>query len=1782
MPNTTHIVTPIRGMVTDLHLLNTSEESYSFALNAVKEDYFPGNSNFIQNESSNINSVVFPPGYQVVGFKEIPEQLRTIYMLTNGTTNQIGEVLNCNYKSATDLIEKVYCKNCSEYTSIEKTPLEQQTANPYCQYTILISDICPTVNLCPEGVNPIPYNNGCLNFNINYPVDIEYKITDCSLNIYFTDNLNERRFLYFDYTDNDVSKPLVVQDKFKFEVCIQGDNCKTPIYCDAIDCEKIKFNPNYSQPCIEFIGFVDGGNLKAGSYQVLIAYADEFGNPTSNYFAASEIMPLFINPIVFETNYITGRALSFNIINLINDSIFQYYNIVIAQTIDQFTTFNLIGTFNTSVTSYTYTGFENNIKSLSPTEVFFRRPYYEFAKGVTTANDFLFFTGLTEYPLLNLQPVANAVLLNWITVGLKEGDYYYPENTFYFRTYQRDEVYSFGIIFEFNNGRETCAFHIPGREAISSDLIPISSGNADFIPDIICNSDNPVTTKPKWQVYNTGSIIGGNHQYNDNCQTNYCWEYGNMSYWESTETYPNISQVWGEELCGKPIRHHKFPDCAITHIHDRLNISLPTNSTDSAAMYAANNYIFPIGVTVDHNSVKAAIANAVTSGVVTQDEANTIVSYRIVRGNRVGNKSIAAKGLIYNMFQYQGVGNFNTNTYYFPNYPYNDLRQDAYHNGVSLSDFTRYTFHSPDTSFENTAIGSILKVETEEYGQSNGYFTHSECQAEQKFLTIFAQAIAFGLGLAAAISATGEKQCKQITYYGDLNTQVNDFPVVKVKGGAEINKIISGTLAEGSGTTSNGSIDTHIDSTVEKEKYNETGSQDNLKGVNAQSTVTGQNVSPSQGNKVTIGGFGDILTTTDSTGSSQNVNNPSQVMYTTCKGSPSQIFNNGGPITDPLNPPSAGQLVLNSILGILSIGGQVLQRVMLGIIEMNKIIDTFTELIPYVNYSMQYNSIGKYNNYTIPTEGNLVRQIIKGAYLDPFLQDVDEPAISPTSPILFNTVHINNWDRESSVYLKLNSNLKNPSNQDNSKCAMRDVFGSSGSVNKLNQTFNRNISSYYVSIKDNVPNQWGQLCNIQYLETNSPNNCSFYLNQDYNICESKIFGGDTFINRFALKRKMPFFLHTMCNVANGNDILYGDLANIGTGSDLTVSGSTGPKYYFNTPQPLLERLAGDGNGLGSLVTSIAEIPINIFKSMTNNSQLSLINDNSHNFDVSDISLFYQSGLVCLFNYGIPYFLVESDVNVDYRYGQNHKDKDFYPHNSDLKTWLEEGNVPLVTDNYYFYNKTYSKQDKESPICNTCITDPQQLDLCNTVHTNRIIYSDTSTTETPLTDNWLIFKANNFYNFPLTLGKLVSADGIENDKVLVRLENGSQIFSAYNVLQVTEENIQVGTGGIFQSRPRDLAITDLGYAGSQHIDILHTEFGHIWADALRGQVFNLGVGGGGVDEISKDGMKNWFRENLPFQIKKDFPSIVNIDNNLSGIGLHYCFDKRFSRFLITKLDYKVVDKNVQYNIATQTFYIIVDSINTPVRLNDTRYFCNKSWTISYNVVEKSWTSFHSYLPNLYVEHIDTFDSGTFKPFMLNRELNKIQKLYTHNFGNKSYQVFYDNLEPFIIEFQAKQSLNNNTLNSIEYYLDVIRYHNDFDTFYNRTKTFNKAIIYNERQTSGLLHMKVSNPEDLTEIYKYPNRVHNGYEILTSNSENIWRFNDFWDVGSSQLNNLPLLNLHCNNVDKTLNNIALNYDKPDFDRQLLRQRMCKIRLINDIESNYHYIFAFAQINQKQSFR
>jgi hypothetical protein len=95
-----------------------------------------------------------------------------------------------------------------------------------------------------------------------------------------------------------------------------------------------------------------------------------------------------------------------------------------------------------------------------------------------------------------------------------------------------------------------------------------------------------------------------------------------------------------------------------------------------------------------------------------------------------------------------------------------------------------------------------------------------------------------------------------------------------------------------------------------------------------------------------------------------------------------------------------------------------------------------------------------------------------------------------------------------------------------------------------------------------------------------------------------------------------------------------------------------------------------------------------------------------------------------------------------------------------------------------------------------------------------------------------------------------------------------------------------------------------------------------------------------------------------------------------------YDSKFDRIILTKLDYIPKLKNIIYDETDFNFYLEeevqccdgTEIIRKQVYLTDLEYFCNKSWTLSFNLNTKSWVSFHSYIPNWYIAENNFFYSG----------------------------------------------------------------------------------------------------------------------------------------------------------------------------------------------------------------
>jgi len=1405
-------------------------------------------------------------------------------------------------------------------------------------------------------------NAPCLNFNVNHPIHkAVHKITNCTTEVYWTDGYNPRRYIDID------NIPKILKS---------GSPLCSPIYADDLNCNALKMQPNFPIPELEIADVVSGGTLIAGAYQFAIQYCDAVGNAYTSYYSVTNPVPIadpFVTTLNF--NYEVGKSIVIDVTNLDASGYFQYFNIAVIKTINSASTVGLVGTYfiNALQKQITYTGNDAGNIPLALADILEKYPYYDIAQDVTAVQDILVWDQLTSIDRINYQSIATQINLQWQSWRIPSIENYADElNATNLRGYLRDEVYAFEIAFLLRNGKQTDGFHIPGRIKNDSDTGPaIPETAADFVGSPKYTSGG-VGYSPYWEIYNTASVTETSPDYSTDPKYKGPYQNGEFAYWESTELYPCNKPLWGD-LADQPIRHHKFPDVLVSPIYESKIFSSPST------MVMGNDAVFPIGVNVSIGQVESLIN---LSGL-TAEQKDDIVGFKILRGNRNTNKSIVAKGILRNVGKYTRQDQ----EFYFPNYPYNDLNPDPF----LLDKSNAYTINTGDLA--NTAARNFTITVTElptngtpfvvEYidAYTNNNSTLESTTVGEEFIictTSFpSPTILAGKGIIQANTHT-----TYIMYYPDT------FGLTTVGYYDRISDGSTSTLPIKYVSWTPGDYTTYTISTV-KFPFVVIGGLPHIyvKASVGQTLCTPTELKPFEDETLKYRQIFNSPETSFGQPFLGSILKLESVMFGAGSAHFVEVRNNA---KYRLLTEDAQRLALQSSDQLGAITLPTFNATAM-FTAYQAYLQIYINGITRRNFAYSFNSIADYNyGAGIPNDlGIKQRNLDIKRYLIPAVQAVGD-------------VHnINNFQRESSVYLKTEvtkPSLPFPSNTPSlnpggSAPIVTDVsrFTASGIGNCNTPAKERDIQvvSYYASLKNQVVNQWGQIYSYETVDTGFQRLVNSSVSQT-----NTIFGGDTFISRFAFKTKLPFFTDNRVGAPDDSDIFYDEIGNVAY-----------PKYWHSARSVLKDYTYSQGV-LANIISIKAhnfDCPNNLISGISTTTTTTTTGTPGKVLSSNTIT--YYSGYFYTFAYGVPNFYCESSYNLDLRQAFNNREGDFWPHVSTSipDDWVQQSFVPIAQDNTYYYNTTYSKQNKENSFSH--LPADWTASSCFTNFPFRTIYSEEQETDANnRVNNWLTYLPTSRYDFPQNYGKLTSLDGIQNRAILARFENKSLMYN--NLLTVDTSNPQaayVGNPKMFENPPIDFAETDLGYVGSQHKFLLKIPQGQVTIDAARGQVFL--ISGTQAVDISAfgSGMNRFFTDHLAFEILRYFPE-VDVDNNFKDIGLHGVYDSKYDRVIISKLDYIPINKDVKYDAVTQEFYIerIITPLPTPctlfgtincnslsttttttvapivireiVYLSDLNYFCNKSWTLSYHVNTKAWISFHSYIPNWYIAENNFFYSG----------------------------------------------------------------------------------------------------------------------------------------------------------------------------------------------------------------
>jgi hypothetical protein len=1477
------------GLNLDNSVNQVAKGQLTYALNAAVENFDSSSVNY-QNEPGNEFCLQFPSGYQLIGKHAIIEKSKHIFFLSNPLTqsSEIGFMDNND-----------------------------------CVYHKLV-------------------NASCLNFDVTHPIQkVVHKISNCTTEIYWTDGFNSRRYLDIE------NLPYTLKP---------GTDLCNPEYTDELDCNQILLQPTFNIPQLNITDVVSGGALKAGVYQFAIQYSDAAGNPFTSYYSVTNPTPIADVQITTPNyNYEVGKSIVVSISNLDLTGQFQYYNLAVIKTINNITTPELIGTYyiEKAAEKITYSGQNVTQIQLAIEDIFEKYPYYEIAQDVTAVQDVLVWDQLTSIDRINYQSIASQISLQWETYKIPATENYADElNATNLRGYLRDEVYAFEIAFLLKNGKQTDGFHIPGRVKNNNENYPeVSTYNEDFIGTPDRTDSFGIGYSAYWKIYNTASVIGPAVGPKIGNATPH--EYGEFAYWESDQDYPCNTELWGD-LAGQKIRHHKFPDVLVSPHFESAMFTSANN------MVMQNDAVFPIGVKIDHSQINTFIQN---SNLTNEQKAN-IVGYKILRGDRSTNRSIVAKGILRNV----GLYRKEETDYYYPNYPYNDLNADPFINTANnawaglaepwlITTITpgQYQYSDPNTNKITYAtlppVGETIEICSLSRPQTTGEgkATIGPGNYDVFYITGAYGDTGFDAFWDTPFTTDNTPSNSESTYldgsgccpgcdFSDSKYIVVNVGVTSIDNNCDPISYLPCQCGTGGGPF--GRFDQIQPPIVQPKNVILPLDQGSRRSsLNCKKTeslpVIGAIESRRQIFNSPETSFGQPFL--------GNVLKLENVMFGAGKAHFVEVRNNA---KYKLLTKNAQKRALDSSRDIATYGTFSAAAMFTAY---QSYLTIYVNGITRRNFAYSFNSIANYD-YSASINNDLgikQREVDLKQYLIPAVQTVGDT----------NNIPINNWNRESSVFIKTiekYNGLPFPKDTPNLITLgsgtiidkSRFTISSSDACSVPSKEQSINVVSYYASLKNTFIGQWGQIYSYETIDTGFQKMLISTANQDV------IFGGDTFISRFAFKTKLPFFIDNRVGAPDDSDIFYDEIGNIAY-----------PKYWHSA-----RSILSDYNG-------VAGYPMQ-----------NLISYKAHNFDCPSVleendtytSTNYD-GYFYLFAYGVPNFYCESSYNTDLRQAFNNREGDFWPHVTTgiPDDWVQESFVSIANDNTYTYNVTFSKQNKE----NTFTHLPPDWDpaSCYTHYPFRAIYSDSQEQNADnRVNNWLSYSPTSLFDFPQNYGNLVSLDGIQNRAILARFENKSLLYN--NLLTMDTSNPQaayLGNPSLFSAIPIDFAETDLGYVGSQNKFLLKIPNGQITIDAKRGQVFL--IAGTQIEDLSSfgSGMNRFFTDHLAFEILRYFPS-VNIDNNYTGVGLHGVYDSKFDRIIITKLDYIPVDNNVKYDSVKGEFYIAPLFNGVPVRtqvyLTDTDYFCNKSWTVSFNFNTKSWISFHSYLPNFYVGENNFFYSG----------------------------------------------------------------------------------------------------------------------------------------------------------------------------------------------------------------
>jgi len=1637
--------------------------------------------------------------------------------------------------------------------------------------------------------------DACLGFDKRYLISGASRLReDCTWQVYWADGLNPDRYLnvgdpqtwpssaytwglninpattaaaytntvnyYLDSAGGKIQWPGVAWDQnCTPKPDLNGDGILDPscVFCrdlNTLNCDKIRLASLVNTPCLKVRLGDSGGTLRNGTYYATIAYSIN-GIKVGDYFSGSNTQP------VWYPNDLQGSL----IIDITADTEhFDEFILVVVQNVNQGTVAKQIGVYSSRTQRIELDQIKDDLITVPVRFLPLINPVIETSDQMAEVNDYLLRVGPRSKFDFNYQPLANLIQSRWVSVEYP-ADYYVKGGNK--GSYLRDEVYAFYIRWVYNTGDKSASYHIPGRVAGTYNGLPETA--------LITDRNTLASGDRVFEVYNTASMLSLLPAVNPLIGTTTddggtVIATGLMGYWESDEQYPDDRpEIWNAsshcwtgrqgspdpsyDLCGLPIRHHKFPD---NYLNDK---TLHFESNPNYMTQGNNLKIRIMGVTFEN-----IIYPKDNDGV----DIPGIVGYEILRGSREGNKSIIAKGMVNNFRTYDIKGTVKRGrTGLYANYPFNTIKPFA-NNGVGNDHNVGFndpyikvpdsnntnnvinqqvprdiiSFHSPDTMFRTPFLSfSELKIYGHLLGASDQRFKEPDQHPKWKLISDESLTIMFLLGIAEAVYSF---QGKYI---------VNEPPPQPIP--LAFDPITAGLQIAGR---------VALETATSNYERQLTGY---YTGLGSFTTVP---VVPPGG--LLIDAIASIFTGARPV-YGLAIDAPYDVALTVAAIdqviSPSyQSYTRELPKWSYLDPISRALGGLNQFTFYFSEGVDIALRGIYAIVKWDQ-------------YALQMIAHGFYGAFGANKSTDTVRfRVEDGSFLRDNILELPRYTSGPTA----YSYSINNLKRSDTVVLRTDCGVQQ-NNPDKGPSYITEPGGvyvdqtlqTLGTINngpgfptypgatgglptfqEPTNPFSTRMASHYAAVKVRLGNQYGQLFSSYqgikqivitpceqtigtagntFTPTQLSVSCPIGGQVDQNVLLTSpvFFGGDTFINRYTEKNSMFFFYDWLYGQPDGFEFNYGLRQMIPQ-----------PRFVVNSEKFDSSDLLGfTGSGATAVPVQSGWKPTQFY------------NMDNQNYDYTDDTVSAYPGLFRPKNSyfylacsSVRDFFVESEVLVDFRIDGDYEwEKSYNPYTyTNLDAMFNMDPQSITRGNWYRYDYSLSI----SKLFNNLFSagnlqnryyDPTVASLCYTYYPNRIIYSLQQSDMSYRGDYWLTYLINNYKDFKSQISGVKS---VNKSGIFITFKNDSPLmFQGSDQLQTDlGTKLIIGDGGLFSQPQQSITNADKPYeygSSQNRLSVIASPAGIYYISQNQGKIFSYGDG---LKEISQNGMKWWFNNFLPYKLTDDFPDYPYQDNPVAGIGCQSLYDNENSIIYFCKKDYKlrdeykgrvgyvplVTDRKTMFNgqalFKGQGDYFTIEG-NGRYLLGDPLLFEDASWTISFDPKNDFFISFHDWHPDLIIPTKTNYLTTKTVRETFNGTQQLMADVWKHNDNPANicgtYCNFYGVDYPFEIEIPVATGQTVTTLKSMEYILECYKRseYNCFDQYHVLDFNFDRAVVYNTEQVSGYLNLNLFPKNNITLSLQYPKFNPSllvdptylpvpAYDVLFSKEENKYRVNQFWDI------------------------------------------------------------------------